>query len=82
CIVDTPTGDWSAVTRAQVKRYVDAQLGVFEASGGVGAGAAGGYFFWSWKAPGAWGFLNGVEGGWIANPVQDYQRDVCNFIGR
>jgi len=26
--------------------------------------------------------LNGVEGGWIANPVQDYQRDVCNFIGR
>ncbi|KAF1990714.1 glycoside hydrolase family 5 protein [Aulographum hederae CBS 113979] len=76
CAADTPTEQWSEATKAQVKRFVDAQLATFEKNGA-------GYFFWSFKGPGAWGFYNGIEGGWIPNPVDQFT-DICSegVIGR
>ncbi|TVY19322.1 Glucan 1 [Lachnellula arida] len=53
---------WNSAMIAQTRMFVEAQLDVFEAS-------SSGYFAWSLKAPGAWGFLNGVNGGIIPNPV-------------
>ncbi|KAI9864522.1 MAG: exo-1,3-beta-glucanase [Trichoglossum hirsutum] len=47
---------------AQIRKYVEAQLDVFEQN-------TSGYFFWSFKAPGPWGFLQGIEQGFIPNPV-------------
>ncbi|TVY49859.1 Glucan 1,3-beta-glucosidase [Lachnellula occidentalis] len=55
-------GTWNAAMVAQVRKYVEAQLDVFEAS-------SSGYFAWSLKGPGAWGFLNGVDGGIIPKPL-------------
>ncbi|TVY55963.1 Glucan 1,3-beta-glucosidase [Lachnellula cervina] len=53
---------WNAAMIAQVRKYVEAQLDVFEAS-------SSGYFAWSLKGPGAWGFQNGVDGGIIPKPL-------------
>ena len=53
---------WKDPLVQQVRRYVEAQLDTFE-------GGANGYFMWSYKAPGAWGFMNGIEKGIIPNPV-------------
>lgn len=46
----------------QVRRYVEAQLDVFEES-------TSGYFMWAAKRPGGWGFLNGIRKWRIPNPV-------------
>jgi len=46
----------------QMRRYVEAQLEVFESS-------TSGYFMWAAKGPGGLGFLNGIERGVIPNPV-------------
>lgn len=46
----------------QVRRFVEAQFDVFESS-------TSGYFMWSAKGPGGWGFLNGIRNGAIPNPV-------------
>lgn len=53
---------WNDKMIEQVRRFVEAQLDVFESS-------TSGYFGWSAKGPGGWGFLNGIEKGIIPNPV-------------
>lgn len=57
-----PFDDWNDAMKEQVRRYVEAQLDVFE-------GSSSGYFMWSAKGPGGWGFLNGIANGAIPNPV-------------
>ncbi|TVY67446.1 Glucan 1,3-beta-glucosidase [Lachnellula suecica] len=56
--------DWNDAMIEQVRRYVEAQLDVFESS-------SSGYFMWAAKGPGGWGFLNGIEKGVVPNPVTD-----------
>lgn len=53
---------WNSKMIEQVRRFVEAQLDVFESS-------SSGYFIWSAKGPGGWGFLNGIKNGAIPNPV-------------
>ncbi|KAI9677504.1 MAG: exo-1,3-beta-glucanase [Caeruleum heppii] len=55
---------WKPQTVEQARRYVEAQLDTFESS-------TRGYFMWSFKAPGSWGFMNGIQKGVIPNPVTD-----------
>lgn len=69
----------------QVRRFVEAQLDVFESS-------TSGYFMWSAKGPGGWGFLNGIKKGVIPNPVTERKypgqcggkkrREVRGSLGR
>jgi glucan 1,3-beta-glucosidase len=55
---------WNDAMIEQVRRYVEAQLDVFESS-------SSGYFMWAAKGPGGWGFLNGIEKGVVPNPVTE-----------
>lgn len=55
---------WNDQLIQQMRRYVEAQLDTFEQN-------ASGYFMWSAKGPGGWGFLNGIANGAIPNPVTD-----------
>ena len=57
---------WNSGMVEQVRRFVEAQLDVFE-------GSTSGYFMWAAKGPGGWGFLNGIENGAIPNPVTSRQ---------
>jgi glucan 1,3-beta-glucosidase len=66
CVADTDPARWNPPTKRQVRRFVDAQLQTFEKWGD-------GYFFWNWKGPGGWNFLDGVAQGWIPNPVSKYE---------
>lgn len=59
-----PLAQWGPAMVEQVRRYVEAQLDTFETS-------TSGYYFWSWRGPGAWGFKEGVEKGVIPNPVTE-----------
>lgn len=80
-----PFDDWNDGMIEQVRRYVEAQLDVFESS-------SSGYFLWSAKGPGGWGFLNGIENGAIPNPVTERKypgqcggekrRSVRGMLGR
>jgi glucan 1,3-beta-glucosidase len=54
--------DWNDNMIEQVRRFVEAQLDVFESS-------SSGYFMWAAKGPGGWGFLNGIGNGVIPNPI-------------
>ncbi|KAI9726002.1 MAG: hypothetical protein M1834_009450 [Cirrosporium novae-zelandiae] len=54
--------DWNDNMVEQVRRFVEAQLDVFESS-------TSGYFMWSWDGPGAWSFKDGIQYGFIPNPV-------------
>ncbi|KAH0538242.1 hypothetical protein FGG08_005161 [Glutinoglossum americanum] len=53
---------WNENMITQIRKYVEAQLDTFEQN-------SSGYFFWSFGAPWAWGFLEGIEKGFIPNPV-------------
>ncbi|KAG9246241.1 putative glucan 1,3-beta-glucosidase [Calycina marina] len=53
---------WNNKMKEQVQRFVEAQLDTFEAN-------ASGYFIWSAKGPGGWGFMNGIKAGVIPNPL-------------
>ena len=53
---------WNDAMVEQVRKYIEAQLDVFESS-------SSGYFMWAAKGPGGWGFLNGIGNGVIPNPV-------------
>jgi glucan 1,3-beta-glucosidase len=53
---------WNPKMVEQVRRFVEAQMDVFESS-------SSGYFMWSAKGPGGWGFLNGIQKGVVPNPV-------------
>lgn len=41
---------------------MEAQLDAFE-------NGTNGFFFWAFKAPGAWNFMNGARQGWIPQPL-------------
>ena len=55
---------WNENMVEQVRRYVEAQLDVFEKS-------ASGYFLWSWNGPGGWGIKGNIEKGTMPNPVTE-----------
>jgi glucan 1,3-beta-glucosidase len=57
-----PFHEWNDVMVEQVRKYVEAQLDVFEAS-------SSGYFMWSLKGPGGWDFIKGINKGIIPNPL-------------
>ncbi len=60
----------------QVRRFVEAQLDVYESS-------ASGYFIWAAKGPGGWGFLNGIGNGAIPNPVTSRKYPgQCGSVGK
>ncbi|GME27065.1 Glycoside hydrolase family 5 [Neofusicoccum parvum] len=56
--------EWSDALTRQVRRYIEAQLYVYEEY-------AGGWFFWNFKGPGSWGFMAGIEKGFIPKPLAD-----------
>ncbi|OCL08758.1 glycoside hydrolase family 5 protein [Glonium stellatum] len=62
CQTTTPVDQWSYAMVQQVRKYVEAQIETWEAS-------SNGYFYWNYKAPGAWGFDTGIQKGFIPNPV-------------
>lgn len=57
-----PFSTWKPGLVEQVRRFVEAQMDVFEAN-------TSGYFMWAAKGPGGWGFMNGIGNGVIPNPV-------------
>ncbi|EKD17966.1 Major exo-1,3-beta-glucanase of the cell wall, involved in cell wall beta-glucan assembly [Drepanopeziza brunnea f. sp. 'multigermtubi' MB_m1] len=72
-----PIREWNKDMVEEVRRYVEAQLDVFESS-------SSGYFMWSAKAPGGWGYLNGIGVGAIPNPITDrkYPRQCGSPVKR
>ncbi|KAL1636925.1 hypothetical protein SLS56_001022 [Neofusicoccum ribis] len=56
--------EWSDALTRQVRRYIEDQLYVYEEY-------AGGWFFWNFKGPGSWGFMAGIEKGFIPKPLTD-----------
>ncbi|KAI9049285.1 hypothetical protein LZ554_007131 [Drepanopeziza brunnea f. sp. 'monogermtubi'] len=72
-----PIREWNKGMVEQVRRYVEAQLDVFESS-------SSGYFMWSAKAPGGWGYLNGIGAGAIPNPITErkYPRQCGSPVKR
>lgn len=63
CVSDDQSS-WSSAVSTFVRQFVEAQMDVFEGKGS-------GYFFWSHVGPGNWNFVNGVEQGWIPQPLTD-----------
>ncbi|MCJ1373579.1 hypothetical protein MMC20_004807 [Loxospora ochrophaea] len=61
-----PLSQWNSQMTEQVRKFVEAQLDVFEQS-------SSGYFMWSFGGPGGWGFMNGINNGLIPNPVTSRQ---------
>lgn len=53
---------WNDKLIEQTRRFVEAQLDAFEEG-------TSGYFLWSAKGPGGWGFLNGIQNGIIPSPI-------------
>ena len=60
CATSDPS-TWNDALVEQVRRYVEAQLDAYESGDG--------YFIWSWNGPGGWGLQNGINNGFIPNPV-------------
>ncbi|RDW89540.1 hypothetical protein BP6252_01572 [Coleophoma cylindrospora] len=58
----TSFDNWNDNMVAAVGKYVEAQLDTFEAS-------TSGYFIWTAKGPGGWGFFNDIQKGVFPNPV-------------
>ena len=64
------TEGWTDDVVTDVRKYVEANLAVFEAY-------TSGYFFWSWAvdagetAGAGWGFKDGMDKGWIPMPLND-----------
>ncbi|KAB2579598.1 putative glucan 1,3-beta-glucosidase A [Lasiodiplodia theobromae] len=56
--------EWGDALTQQVRRYIEAQLYVYEEY-------AGGWFFWNFKGPGSWGFIEGVAKGFIPIPLTE-----------
>jgi glucan 1,3-beta-glucosidase len=67
---------WNNDMIEQVRRFVEAQLDVYESS-------TSGYFIWAAKGPGGWGFLNGIGNGAIPNPVTSRKYPgQCGSVGK
>ena len=67
CVSDPPS-KWNKQTVDQIRRYVEAQLEIFDAY-------TSGYFLWSWTDPneemGSWSIKTGMEMGFLPNPLDD-----------
>ncbi|KAF2085713.1 glycoside hydrolase family 5 protein, partial [Saccharata proteae CBS 121410] len=67
--------DWNDPIVQQVRRYVEVQMQYFEKY-------SLGWFFWNFRGPGAWGFIGGVEKGFIPQPLDNYTYgDQCSSSG-
>lgn len=64
CQGNTGSDEWSQPMVDAVRSFMEAQLDTFENN-------ASGFFFWSFKGPGAWSFLSGVKDGWIPQPLDE-----------
>ncbi|OCK80173.1 glycoside hydrolase family 5 protein [Lepidopterella palustris CBS 459.81] len=74
CEASLPVDQWNDGLVQQVRRYVEAQLDIWEAN-------SSGYFYWSYKGPSAWGFDAGIRKGFIPNPVTSRRyRGQCGPI--
>ena len=62
CQSNVDSAKWGEPMIKAVRKYMEAQLDAFEKN-------TDGFFFWAWKAPGAWNFMNGVKQGWIPQPL-------------
>ncbi|KAF8463657.1 glycoside hydrolase superfamily [Kalaharituber pfeilii] len=73
CQGNTASNNWKEPMVRAVRKYMEAQLDAFEAN-------TDGFFFWAWKAPGAWNFMDGVRQGWIPQPLTDRMfPNQCGF---
>ncbi|RPB07606.1 glycoside hydrolase [Morchella conica CCBAS932] len=73
CQSNVDSKQWKQPMKDAVRRYMEAQLDAFEHG-------ANGYFFWAFKGPGAWSWLNGVQQGWIPQPLDDRKfPNQCKF---
>ena len=61
CTLDD-SKSWNTRLLEQVRRYVEAQLDVYEAN-------SDGYFIWSFKAGGGWGLYNLIDVGVFPQPI-------------
>jgi glucan 1,3-beta-glucosidase len=64
CVSSADPKAWNVRTVEAVRRYVEAQLDVWEAS-------TDGYFLWTFGGPGGWGLGNLVAAGAMPNPVTE-----------
>lgn len=62
CQSNVHSAKWKEPMIKAVRKYMEAQLDAFEKN-------TDGFFFWAWKAPGAWNYMNGVKQGWIPQPL-------------
>jgi glucan 1,3-beta-glucosidase len=65
-------GTWNNALIQQVRRFVEAQLDVFESS-------TSGYFMWAAKGPGGWGFLNGI--GNVSFQIRSLAGSILGNVG-
>ena len=67
CVTDSPA-EWTDAVVTGMRRYVEAQLEVFEAY-------SSGYFLWTWTDPsvqmGSWSIVEGMAKGVFPNPLDD-----------
>ena len=70
CVTDSPD-KWTDAVITGMRKYVEAQLEVFEAY-------SSGYFLWTWTDPevqmGSWSIVTGVEKGFIPSPLDDISK--------
>lgn len=70
CVTDSPD-KWTDAVITGMRKYVEAQLEVFEAY-------SSGYFLWTWTDPavqmGSWSIVTGMEKGFMPNPLNDISR--------
>lgn len=64
CQSNVDSKQWKQPMKDAVRRYMEAQLDAFQHG-------ANGYFFWAFKGPGAWSWLDGVKQGWIPQPLNN-----------
>ncbi|KAK9459764.1 glycoside hydrolase superfamily [Lipomyces oligophaga] len=63
CVSDDQS-TWSTDVSSFVRKFVEAQMDAYESN-------AAGWFFWTFQGPGNWDFTNGVEQGWIPQPLDN-----------
>lgn len=64
CSANVPIQYWNEPLINATRKFLEAELDTFESH-------ARGYFMWSYKGPGAWGYDNAVEYGLIGKSVTD-----------
>lgn len=69
--VNSPSSKWTDALVDQMRRYVEAQLEIFDSY-------TSGYFLWSWTDPtvdmGSWSIVTGMQKGVFPNPLNDVSK--------